>query len=271
MTNSAGDQIDRILYSMNRDDILRQKNQYLSHWTNVEVFEVGRETSTRQRMEDEAFVSYQGFAGLKHMQKQPSQRLEYDDESGKLIRLQYLYSHIIRSQSTAASPGDLTKRVLDWRKMIIWTGRDMQSGETTIVALHCPQDLREKLVSMCDSGVQQRHLLRHPMIVHATFGELLHELDFYFPGNFATPIYELALQELDLGTSSAEYTTGARRFIMIARQMGNIMTDYNICPASLQLLIEISEIVGKSDSPVHVSEQERQEAHLELNPQGVLK
>ena len=49
--------IDRLLLHSHRDEVLRQKDKYLSS-SNVEVFEASRRTAERQGMDEAAFVSY---------------------------------------------------------------------------------------------------------------------------------------------------------------------------------------------------------------------
>ena len=270
-TNGRASNLDGLLHSMHRQKVLQQEHQYLSKKTNVEVFEVGRTTSQRQKMDDTAFCSYakvakmrsttfdgeahrtqenqsllsedvqflvmygwhcshtherrlkafrfvpdkqhdtdklqlspnafellldrfeicSRFAGLVHMQMQPSRKLAYDTITGKLSRIEYIYSHIVRSLSAAANPKDPTKRVLDWRRFCVWTGRNMLTGETTIVALRCPFQVQERLMSYGDDPAWRQQLLRHPMLVHASLAEQLIIMDSYFSKEFAAPIYGL--------------------------------------------------------------------------------
>ena len=64
----------------------------------------------------------------------------------------------------------------------------------------------------------------------------------------------MSSQELDLGRTAAEYTARAQRFMRMARQMGNIMIDYDIYLASLQLLIDMIRLVNNSDPPFGIGE-----------------
>jgi hypothetical protein len=58
------------------------------------------------------------FAGLIHMQLQPSRHLEYDRQSRTLSRIQFIYSAVIRSLGAAENPKDPTKRLLNWQRLI---------------------------------------------------------------------------------------------------------------------------------------------------------
>ena len=126
------------------------------------------------------------------MQMQPSRQLGHDSKSQKLKRVQYLYSAIRRSLSAAANPKDPTKRLLDWRRFVVWTGREMQTGVTTMVILRCATDVQDRFIaSMSDGAEGQRQLLRHPMLAHAFFAESLVVASSYFSSEFATPMYGL--------------------------------------------------------------------------------
>lgn len=132
------------------------------------------------------------FAGLIHLQTQPSRRLEYDEKTKKLNRIQYVYSSVLRSLSAAENPKDATKRILDWQRFVAWTGYDVASGNTTMVILRCPKDTQERLLSMIgDEAHCQRQMLRYPMLVHAFFAEDFYVRAKYFAKNFAAPLYGL--------------------------------------------------------------------------------
>ena len=72
-------------------------------------------------------------------------------------------------------------------------------------------------------------------------------------------------QEQNLGRSAAEYTSRAQRFMAMARQMGNVMIDYDIYLASLKLLLEINGLLKGSDPPGGISDEQWREANLELD------
>lgn len=115
------------------------------------------------------------------MQMQPSRKLEYNPKTRKLKRIQYLYSAVRRSLIAAANPKDPTKRLLDWRRFVVWTGREMQTGITTMVILRPATDIQERFNgSMSDGAGGQRQLLRHPMLAHAFFAENLVVESSYF-------------------------------------------------------------------------------------------
>ena len=108
----------------------------------------------------------------------------------KLKRIQYLYSAVIRSLSAAENHQDPTKRVLDWQRFVVWTGRDMLTGATTMVVLRCPPDAQDRFIQLLgDGGEGQRQLLRHPMLPHTFFAEDLIIRVTYFEGDWARPIY----------------------------------------------------------------------------------
>lgn len=126
------------------------------------------------------------------MQMAPGRELEYDKQTRKLARVQYLYSAVVRSLSAAANAKDPTKRVLDWRRFIVWTSRDMDTGVTTMVVLRAPADKQERFMStMGDKADGQRRLLRYPMLAHTFIAEdqlLRHNI---FSWKFANPLYGL--------------------------------------------------------------------------------
>ena len=127
-----------------------------------------------------------------HMQMQPTRKFDYEPNSRKLIRMQYLYSAVLRSMSAAENPKDQTKRLLDWRRFVAWTSRDMITGITTMVLLRCPADAQERLCGMMeDQGQYQKHLLRHPMLVHAFLAEDISFRSKTFSKAFAAPMYGL--------------------------------------------------------------------------------
>lgn len=126
------------------------------------------------------------------MQMQASRKLDYDSNTRKLKRVQYLYSAIRRSLSAAPNPKDPTKRLLDWRRLVVWTGREMQTGVTTMVILRCANDDQERFIGSFGDGAEgQRQLLRHPMLAHAFFAESLVVQCSYFSSDFANPMYGL--------------------------------------------------------------------------------
>ena len=138
----------------------------------------------------ERFSISSRFAGMIQMQMCPSRKLQYDTETKKLTRLQFIYSAINRSLSAAENPKDPTKRVLDWQRFVVWTGRDMLTGATTMVILRCPPDAQERFItSMGDEAEGQRQLLRQPMLPHAFFAEDLIIRGTWFSGEWAKPIY----------------------------------------------------------------------------------
>ena len=49
--------IDKILYHVHRDEVFKE-NFWLSEFTNVDVFEAGPTTASRQRMNDAKFQAY---------------------------------------------------------------------------------------------------------------------------------------------------------------------------------------------------------------------
>ena len=54
-----GPVIDRILYQDHRDEVFKDKEgTWLSEFSNVEVWEVGRTTSRHQQMNDSDFLGY---------------------------------------------------------------------------------------------------------------------------------------------------------------------------------------------------------------------
>ena len=52
----------------------------------------------------------------------------------------------------------------------------------------------------------------------------------------------------------------------MARQMGNIMIDYDIYLASLQLLIDMTRLINNSEAPLGISNDEWRQENLDLNP-----
>ncbi|KAK3722456.1 hypothetical protein LTR37_002448 [Vermiconidia calcicola] len=203
------------------------------------------------------------FAILIHMQRQPCRRLEYDAQTKALARVQYVYSAILRSLGCAEAPKDPTKRLIDWRRLIVWTSRDMCTGQTTMVVLRCPNETQERLINvMSTGGDYQRQMLRHPMLVHAFFAEDVYTSSMDFSREFAAPMYGL---ELDIGRSAAEYTQRARRFMLMARQMGNVMIDYDIYLASLKLLQEISLLMRESRPPIGIDHAEWHQLHQDFD------
>ena len=169
----------------------------------------------------------------------------------------------MRSLGSAANPTDPTKRVLDWRRLCVWTRRDMRSGVTTMIILRCPAEPKEKIMSVLgDGGESQRELLRHPMLVHALLAEDLVLRSTDFSKDFAAPLYGL---ELKLGSTTAEFTQRARKFMTMARQMGNVMIDYDIYLASLALLQEVYKWTKEQEPPASVTAEEWRAAHLEFD------
>lgn len=63
-----------------------------------------------------------------------------------------------------------------------------------------------------------------------------------------------------------EYTSRARQFMKIARQMGNVVIDYDIFLASLRQMVDISRFLKDSDPPAGMSETEWCNIHIELDP-----
>lgn len=197
------------------------------------------------------------------MQRQPCRRLEYDPQTRALARVQYVYSAILRSLGCAEAPKDPTKRLIDWRRLIVWTSRDMCTGQTTMVVLRCPNETQERLMNVMSTGGEyQRRVLRHPMLVHAFFAEDVYTSSMDFSREFAAPMYGL---ELDIGRSAAEYTQRARRFMLMARQMGNVMIDYDIYLASLKLLQEISLLMRESKPPIDIDNDEWHRVHQDFD------
>ena len=68
-----------------------------------------------------------------------------------------------------------------------------------------------------------------------------------------------------MGHTTAEFTTRARRFMTMARQMGNLMTDYDIYLASIALIQEIYQWIKEQDPPDGVSPDEWRLAHLDYD------
>ena len=179
------------------------------------------------------------------------------------LSAEYLYSAIHRSLTSASNPNDPTKRVLDWRRLCVWTGRDMVRGVTTMIILRCPAEPQAHIMQVLGDGAAgQRELLRHPMLVHAVLAEDLMFRSNDFSKEFASPLYGL---ELNLGHTTAEFTTRARRFMTMARQMGNVMIDYDIYLASLGMLREIYHWTKDQDPPEGVTPEEWRIAHLEFD------
>ena len=54
---------DKILYQVHRDEVFKE-NYWLSDFSNVEVWEAGRTTSSRQKMNDAQFQAYLKVKGL---------------------------------------------------------------------------------------------------------------------------------------------------------------------------------------------------------------
>ena len=148
------------------------------------------------------FNIFSRFAGLIHIQMQPSRKFEYDPKTGKLARVQFVYSNISRSINSASNPKDPTKRVLDWRRVIVWSGYDLLTGHSTIVALRCPSEVQERMVDFGKDALRRQQLLRHPILVHTSFAQHLSVLDTYFSKEFAAPIYHLVSFSLHSCTTS---------------------------------------------------------------------
>ena len=130
--------------------------------------------------------------GIMRLQMQPSRTVERDARTQRATAVQYLYSGIVRSLQSAASPNDPTKRVLDWRRLCIWTRRDMRSGAQTMIILRCPASAKSRLYAVLgDEGAGQRELLRQPMLVHAVFAEWLTLESTVFSMDWAAPLYPL--------------------------------------------------------------------------------
>ena len=139
----------------------------------------------------------------------------------------------------------------------------MRSGVTTMILLRCPAAAREAMVRrLGDGGAGQRELLRHPMLVHALLAEDLVRRSTDFSKDFAAPLYPL---ELRLGSTTAEFTERARRFMTMARQMGNVMIDYDIYLASLELLQEVYQWTKEQDPPVGLTAAAWRAAHLDFD------
>ena len=92
--------------------------------------------------------------------------------------------------SSAANPNDPTKRVLDWRRLTVWTQRDTRTGANTMIILRLPARVQERLfATFGDEGEGQAELLRHPMLLHAWLGEWLIIESTQFSQDFAEPLY----------------------------------------------------------------------------------
>ena len=106
----------------------------------------------------------------------------------------------------AANPNDPTKRVLDWRRICVWTKRDMRTGATNMIILRCPADAKERLFSALGDGpTGRRELLRHPMLLHGVLGEYLTLDGTVFSKDFAAPLYGL-VRSLQVFRVSIELT-----------------------------------------------------------------
>ena len=150
--------------------------------------------------------------------------------------------------------------MLDWRRLCVWTRCDLRRGATTLILLRCPADARARLAALLDdhhSG--RRELLRCPMLVHACLAEHLVRRSTTFSEDFAAPLYGL---ELRLGRTAAELTARARTFMTMARQIGNVLVDYDVYLASLALLQEVYAWIREQDPPDGVSAHDWRAAHL---------
>ena len=138
------------------------------------------------------FRIFSRFSGLIYMQMGPGQELEYDKQTRKLARVQYIYSAVIRSLGASANAKDPTKRVLDWRRLIVWTSRDILSGVTTMVVLRSPAANPGLFMKAMGDGAQgQRRLLRYPMAAHTFIAEDQLLRQNIFSWKFANPMYGL--------------------------------------------------------------------------------
>ena len=198
------------------------------------------------------------------MQMMASKNLEYDGSA--LSRIQYLYSAVVRSLGASANPKDPTRRVMNWRRLVVWTDYNPKSGTTNVVILRCPGETQERLLHaiMRQGGGSGSgpEMLRDPMLVHALLAEDLIVRAANFSQQFASPIYEL---ENNLGHSAAEYTQRARRFMTMARQMGNVLIDYDVYLSSLNLLQEVSRLIRDAGPPAGTSRESWDEIHRNNN------
>lgn len=139
----------------------------------------------------------------------------------------------------------------------------MQTGDTTMIVLRCPADAQERMLSLIgDGGDGHSLLIRFPMLVDAFIAEDLAVRSQQFSEEFAKPMYGL---ELDLGHNAFEFTQRARRFMLMARQMGNVLIDYDIYQSSLMLLQEVYQMIRMADPPRHLTQQQWQDIHYEFD------
>ncbi|KAK5170478.1 uncharacterized protein LTR77_005066 [Saxophila tyrrhenica] len=132
-----------------------------------------------------------------------------------------------------------------------------------MVVLRCPADAQERLLGVLgDGGEHQRLFISHPTLIQAFFAEDFAIRSSTFSKYFAEPMYEL---EQNLGRSATEYTRRARRFMLMARQMGNVQIDHDLDLWSLRMLQEVYQIIRDCGPPDFFTEDEWQQLHREFD------